>query len=242
VSANVRSRFAGFRITPGALIIAGLELGLSLTWLLADSETRTTMLTWLMATPSAVFEHGRVWTLVTGMFLETSAIALILHMLVLWSFVPTLERFWGTARFYRFVAITGVVGTLAGCALAALGLPRAIAVSGLDPMIYAALVAFGILYARQPVQFFGVLPLTGRQLMYGFIAFLALSIAFSRDLVSGGAYAAAMLAAAILVSKRWSPALAWKKWRIARARSRLRVMAGGQGHVPPVRDEHKWLN
>lgn len=242
MSANVRSRFAGFRITPGAMIIAGLELGLSLVWLLADHATRATMSGWLEATPDAVFGHGRVWTLVTGMFLETSAIALILHMLVLWSFVPTLERFWGTPRFYRFVAVTGVVGTLAGCGLAALDLPRAGAVSGLDPMIYATLVAFGILYARQPVQFFGVLPLTGRQLMYGFLAFLALSILFSRDLVSGGAFAAAMLAAALLVSRRWSPALAWKKWRIARARSRLKVMAGGKGHVPPVRDEHKWLN
>src|ERR1700760_3276552 len=128
------------------MIIAGLELGLSLTWLLADQATRGTMLSWLMATPSAVFEHGRVWTLVTGMFLETSAIALILHMLVLWSFVPTLERFWGTARFYRFVAITGVAGTLAGCGLSALGVPGALAVTGLDPMIYAALVAFGVLY------------------------------------------------------------------------------------------------
>lgn len=239
---NVRSRFAGFRITRGAMIIAGLELGLSLVWLLADRETRSLMQGWLEATPAAVFEHGRVWTLVTGMFLETSAIALVLHMLVLWSFVPTLERFWGTVRFYRFVAVTGVAGTLVGCALAALGLPRALAVSGLDPMIYGSLVAFGILYARQPVQFFGVLPLTGRQLMYGFIAFLALSLAFSLDVVSGGAFAASMLAAAILVSKRWSPTLAWKKWRIARARSRLRVMAGGKGHVPPVRDEHKWLN
>lgn len=242
MSANVRSRFAGLRVTQGAMVIAGLELGLSLVWLLADEPTRLAMRPWLEASPAAVLEHGRVWTLITGMFLETSLIALLLHMLVLWSFVPTLERFWGTSRFYRFVAVTGLTGTIVGCALASLGLPRVAAVSGLDPVIYASIVAFGVLYARQPVQFFGVLPLTGRQLMYGFLAFLALSVGFSRDVVSGGAFAAAMLAAAILTSKRWSPTLAWKKWRIARARSRLKVMAGGKGHVPPVRDENKWLN
>ena len=43
---------------------------------------------------------------------------------------------------------------------------------GLSPFMYASIVAFGIVYARQPVQFFGVLPLTGRQLMYGFIGFV----------------------------------------------------------------------
>jgi hypothetical protein len=46
----------------------------------------------------------------------------------------------------------------------------------------------------------------------------------------------------VLTSKRWSPAVVWKRWRIARARGRLKMMAGGKAHVPPVRDEQKWLN
>ena len=41
-------------------------------------------------------------------------IELLINLFVLWAFVPTLERFWGTARFYRFVAITSIVGVLAG--------------------------------------------------------------------------------------------------------------------------------
>jgi len=241
VSVKQRSRFAGLRITRGALIVAGLELGLSLVWLLSDRPTRALLVQWLVATPENVFEHGRVWTLATGVFLELDFLALILHVSVLWMFVPTLERFWGTARFYRFVAITSLVGTLAGCTLGFLvGTNQPIA--GLDPFIYAAIVAFGIVYARQPVQFFGVLPLTGRQLMYGILGFLAFSVVIQQHWASGAAYGAAALAAAILTSKRWSPALAWKRWRIARARARLKVMSGGKGHVPPSRDEHKWLN
>ena len=51
-----------------------------------------------------------------------------------------------------------------------------------------------------------------------------------------------MIAAAILTSKRWSPALAWKRWRIARARARLTVMSGGKAKPTTPRDEHKWLN
>jgi membrane associated rhomboid family serine protease len=191
-----------------------------------------------------VFEHGRVWTLVTTLFLEIKFLGLLLHGVVMWAFVPSLERFWGTARFYRFVAITSLVATAVGCGVGyALGGRELDAmVGGLDPFIYAAIVAFGIVYARQPVQFFGVLPLTGRQLMYGILAFLALSIVLSQRWPDGAAYAAAMLAAAILTSKRWSPALAWKRWRIARARARLTVMSGGKGRSSPPRDEHKWLN
>jgi hypothetical protein len=44
-----------------------------------------------------------------------------------------------------------------------------------------------------------------------------------------------------MTSKRWSPGLLWRRWRIARARARLTVMTGGKPPVPP-RDEHKWLN
>src|SRR5262249_43314368 len=148
-------------------------------------------------------------------------------------------------RFYRFVAITSLIATAVGCAVgyALGGLYLEAMVGGLDPFIYAAIVAFGIVYARQPVQFFGVLPLTGRQLMYGILAFLALAIVLSdpKRWPDGAAYAAAMIAAAILTSKRWSPALAWKRWRIARARARLTVMSGGKARSSPPRDEHKWL-
>jgi membrane associated rhomboid family serine protease len=229
-------------ITRGALIVAGLELGLSLIWLLSDGATQALVEHWLAVTPQNVFEHGRVWTLATGVFFEANPIALILHMVVLWMFVPTLERFWGTPRFYRFVAITSLAGTAAGCGFGfAIGDTRAL-VSGLDPFIYAAIVAFGIVYARQPVQVFGVLPLTGRQLMYGILGFLALSVGLQQHWTLGVAYAAAMLAAAVITSKRWSPGLAWRRWRIARARARLTVMSGGKARAPRTRDEHKWLN
>jgi membrane associated rhomboid family serine protease len=244
VSGALRSRFSGLRITRGALIVLGLEVGLSLVYLASDPATHKLFEQYLEVTPANVFVHGRVWTLATGVFLEPNFLPLVLHIFVLWMFVPTLERFWGTARFYRFVAITSLVATAAGCSVgyALGGRYLGAKVGGLDPFIYAAIVAFGIVYARQPVQFFGVLPLTGRQLMYGILAFLALSILLSQRWTDGVAYAAAMLAAAALTSKRWSPALAWKRWRIARARARLTVMSGGKARSSPPRDEHKWLN
>jgi membrane associated rhomboid family serine protease len=254
VSARRGGRFEALRITRGAMIVIGLEIGLSLVWLLADKPTRLLLSQYLAATPENVFEHYRVWTLATGVFLETRFISLLLHGLVMWMFVPTLERFWGTARFYRFFVVTSLVGTLVGTSIGLLTGPPA-EINGLDPFIYAAIVAFGIVYARQPVQFFGVLPLTGRQLMLGFIAFLALFVGLQQLWAQGAAFAAAMIAAAVMTSKRWSPGLAWRRWRIARARAKLAVLDGG---LPPGRsdkragaapsrprasgDDSKWLN
>lgn len=220
------------RITRGALIVAGLLVGMSLVWLLADDGGKATIATWLVATPDNVFRHGRVWTLVTSPLLERDFFSLLLGLFMLWMFVPTLERFWGTARFYRFVAITSVVGTLAGTAMG-LATGRNYSIGGLSPFVYASIVAFGVVYARQPVQFFGVLPLSGRQLMYGFIGFLVLFVGLQQLWEVGAAYAAAMVAAAVMTSKTWSPGLAWKRWRIARARARLSVIEGGAPKPPP---------
>ncbi len=219
------------RITRGALIIAGLQLGLSLVYMLVDQATKATMAEWVIASPSTVIGHGHVWTLVTSPFLEVDFFSLLLGLFMLWMFVPTLERFWGTPRFYRFVAITSIAGTVFGVVAGQL-LGRDFPILGLSPFTFAAVVAFGVIYARQPVRFFGVLPLTGRQMMYGFIGFLILFVTLQGLWEKGASYAAAMIAAAIMTSKTLSPGLAWKRWRIARARARLSVIEGGAPKPP----------
>ncbi|MEP6862844.1 MAG: hypothetical protein ABJE66_19615, partial [Deltaproteobacteria bacterium] len=143
----------------------------------------------------------------------------------------TLERFWGTARFYRFVAITAIAGTVFGVLCGQL-LGRDYPILGLSPFTFGAVVAFGVIYARQPVRFFGVLPLTGRQMMFGFIGFLLLFITLQGLWEKGASYAAAMVAAAVMTSKTWSPGLAWKRWKIARARAKLSVIEGGAPKPP----------
>jgi membrane associated rhomboid family serine protease len=235
-----------YSITRGAMLLVFLEVGCSLVYLLAPPETREQIADYVFATHTNVFEHGRVWTLATSALLEPNFLSLLLHALMLAGLFPTLERFWSTKRFLRFAAITSVVGTLAGTAMGFATGNTAVAIVGLNPFINAAIVAFGIVYGRQPVQFMAILPLTGRQLMWGWIGFLTLSVVLRQDWDNGAGWAAAMVAAAILTSKRWSPALAWKRWRIARARARLTVMQGGVPSGPrkkqPKRDEQRWLN
>ena len=222
------------------MIVLGLQVGMSLVWLLSNADAKVTLANWFIASPSQVFEDGKVWTLVTSPLLEIDFLALLLTALMLWMFVPTLERFWGTPRFFRFVVITSVVGTLAGCLMGLATGNMNVPVFGLSPFTYASIVAFGIIYARQPVQFFGVLPLTGRQLMLGFIAFLVLFIGLQGLWEKGASFAAAMGVAAIMTSKKWSPGLALKRWRISRARAKLTVLEGGA--AKPKRDGERYLN
>ena len=41
-----------------------------------------------------------------------------------------------------------------------------------------------------------------------------------------------MVTAAVMTSKTWSPGLAWKRWKIARARAKLSVIEGGAPKPP----------
>jgi membrane associated rhomboid family serine protease len=229
------------RITRGALILLGAQLAISLIWLMGNRELRVMLAEWLVASPSQVFEHFRVWTLVTSPIVEMNFISLLLTALIMWMLIPTLERFWGTPRFFRFAAITSIAGTIAGC-LVGLATGADVAINGYSPFIIGSIVAFGVIYARQPVQFFGVLPLTGRELMFGLLAVFALATLLQQHWESGAAQAAAAITAAVMTSKKWSPGLAWKRWRLARARARLSVIEGGVKKPAKRRDEQRWLN
>jgi membrane associated rhomboid family serine protease len=229
-----------FRITRGAMILLFLQLGVSLVWLMLEAGQKLEVAGWVAATPSNVWRDGKVWTLVSGPLLEPSFVSLCLSTFMLWTFLPTLERFWGTARFLRFAAMTSIVGALAGTAMG-LATGREVPITGLDGVIYAGIVAFGIIYARQPVNFFGRLPMTGRQLMYGILAFVTLFIVLQGAWEDGASYAASIGFTVLLLSKTHSPELWFARWRRRRARRHLDVVQGGR--AKDKRDEPpRWIN
>jgi membrane associated rhomboid family serine protease len=231
-----------FRLTRGAMILLFVSVGMSLVWLMSDPPTKLVIANWLAATPDHVWREGKVWTLVTSPLLEIRFVSLLLQTFILWTFLPTLERFWGTRRFLRFAAMTAIVGTAAGTALG-LATGRQVPITGLDTVMFSGVVAYGVIYARQPVQFFGVLPMTGRQLMYGILAFLVLFVVLQQAWEEGAAYAAAIGLTALLVSKTWSPGIWWSRFRRRRARKHLDVLQGGRAGKPRDRDEPpRWIN
>ena len=236
-----RWSFRDIQITRGALVLFLLEVGFSIVFMTLGTVKQAELSPYLLATPDTVFRQGHVWTLVTSSLIQPSFIGLLMHGFVFFSFLPTLERFWGTSRFIRFVVVTQLAGQVAAV-LVGLALGHATGIVSLNPFMYAAIVAFGIVYAKQPVQFFGVLPLTGKQLMWGFVVFLTIATVLQGIWEDGAANAAAMGTAALMVSKV-SPGLAWKRWKIRRARAQLTVIQGGaQRPAKPSSDEQKYLN
>jgi membrane associated rhomboid family serine protease len=234
------------RITRGALILLFLEVGISLIFYMSSKATKLQLIDVLVPSSEGVWREWKLWTLATGPLIETSFTALIFQALLLWLFVPQLERWWGTKRFLTFAALTSLAGSVAGT-LGGLVVSGPPIIDGLDPFLYASIVAFGIIYAKQPVRFFGVLPMTGRQLMYGILGFLTLFVVLEAKWSEGLAFLAAILVAVMLTSERWSPRLAWLRWKQRRARAHLDILQGGLGgggKTPnkPGKNDKRWVN
>ena len=221
------------KITKGAFYLLIAELGLSLVFLLMNDEVRMEMARWLTANSYQVWHEFKVWTLVTSALMHDQLIALLFHGIILWMFVPVLERWWGTKKFLLFALWMSLVGTTVGT-LFGLLISDPTPVVGLDSFIYGSIVAFGMVYGRQQVQFFGVLPMTGRQLMIGIIVVVALMVVLGSRWVHGAAYAAAMVLSWLMTSGKWTPKLWYLRWKHKRLRRHLRVVRD--------EDEEKWLN
>ena len=234
------------RITRGAAILLFVEVGFTLVFHLVDKDVQARWAPWVVPSASTVWEHLRFWTVITGPFLEPDLLSLLLQGLMLWLFVPALERWWGTPRFLRFAAYTAIPAALVGTFFGEWVFGRDVPMLGLDAFIWASVVAFGIIYARQPVQFFGVMPITGRQLMYGTLAFVTLFVVLQGAWEQGAGYATAIGLAVVLTNQRWNPRLAWLRWKKTRERAHLSVLVGGKaGAAKGAKAKKKpdqWLN
>ncbi|HLU66457.1 MAG TPA: rhomboid family intramembrane serine protease [Kofleriaceae bacterium] len=231
-------RFRGqAHITKGALYLLFASAGLSLIYMIGSDEIRAQLLGALGASGQSVWGELKLWQLVTSALLEVQLVSLLFQAFALWMFLPALERWWGMKRFLLFALYTSVAGITAGTLVGWLlgGASALHLVSGLDPFVFAGIVAYGILFANQRVQFFGVLPMTGRQLTIGIIAFAALFILLGQAWAEGAALAASMILAWLLVSDRVSPRLWWLKAKQKRMRRHLRV-------VRDDGDKKRWLN
>lgn len=230
------------QITRGALYLLFISVGLSLVFLISNDEVRANLAHWLGASGYTVWSELHLWQLLTSPLLETSFVSLLFQGFALWMFLPALERWWGMKRFLLFALYTSVIGTAAGTLVGlALGGVHALHfVTGLDPFVFSGIVAYGILFSTQQVQFFGVLPMTGKQLTIGIVAFVALFVVVGQAWVDGAALAASMLFTWAMVSDRFSPRL----WLLKSKQRRLRRR---RGHLQVVEDrksgeKKRWMN
>ncbi|MBI4511105.1 MAG: rhomboid family intramembrane serine protease [Deltaproteobacteria bacterium] len=225
----------GSRLSPAAAWLVGLELGFFLLYAFAGDTSRQRLEDWIGLTPRALL-GGHLWKLFTTTLLTTRPLSLFFDILMLWMFVPVLEHFWGTRRFVVFVIATSFVGNLVS-ALVGVAVNPAARIQGLSPFIYASIAAYGVVFARQPVQFFGVFPMRGRTLAIGMAIFLFAFILMERNWVDGSGFFAAMGLAWVMTSGIFQPNVWWLRFRRWRIRRKYTVIDGGAS-----RERKRWMN
>jgi len=193
----------------------------------------------LVLIPGAVLE-GELWRLATWTFLEGEPLGLLFAALTLYWFGRDLAWAWGTRR----LLLTWLgFGTASGLAVVLLSLVIPVpGAAGPWPVLSALLVAWGLLYPERQMSFWGVLPLTGRGLVW---------ITIGGTLFFGAFYGmrsmAAHLAAEglmLLWFRGLSPRGAWQSLRIWLGERRMRRRAK---HLRGVKkngksDPPQWLN
>jgi membrane associated rhomboid family serine protease len=239
-----RQALSQARITKGALYILFVCTGLSLIYLLGGAQVRLRMGEWMVASGASLWGEFRIWQIATSPLIELNFVSLLFQGFALWMFLPALERWWGMKRFLTFAAVTSVVGVVVGTLTGVLlgGVSPMVPVAGLGPFVFGGIVAYGVLFAKQQVQFFGVLPMTGRQLTWGMIAFVALFILLGQAWVQGAALASAMITAWGMTSDRFSPRLWWLKYRQQRLRSHLKVVGDPRERGSTKKPDKRWMN
>lgn len=146
-----------------------------------------------------------LWQPLTAPFLfpEGQLAGLIGTGLLQWFVGSPVEGRLGTARYLAAVLGAAVLGYLA-LGLVGLGVPAALAHGhgGTTPVDLAALALFGVLFAREPVSIFGVLPLTARS-----FAAVAVALLLLGPLLRGGwpEVVPGLVAAglALVLARRW---------------------------------------
>jgi membrane associated rhomboid family serine protease len=223
------------RLTPAVKWLMIVVGALALVGLFGGPPVQEAFGQYLVLTPEAV-TRGEIWKIVTTTFVNPDAIALIFDLLMLWLFVPVLERWWGTKRFVTFFAATTIVGNVASVVVG-LATGHHAVIAGLFAFAYASIAAFGVLFAHHPVALFGVIQMKGRTLAIGALVLILFVTLLEGAWVRGAGALAAMGLAWIMTSGGWTPNLWWLKLRRWYLKRRYKVLDGGKRP-----EEKRWIN
>ncbi len=187
--------------------------------------------------PSDVLE-GRVWQLVTYMFLHGNIGHILFNMLALWMFGTELERMWGTRAFLRYYFVVGIAAAIS-TTLVSSTLPFAArtfftTTIGASGAIYGLLLAYGLSFPNRPILMYFVFPIPAKY----FVMILGAIALFMSASDNGGGIAhvthlGGLVGGYLLLrGRRFSPAnevrYRYLRWKMDRARKRFGVHSGGK--------------
>lgn len=117
---------------------------------------------------------GHFVNLLTSVFSHNFLVHILINMFVLHSFGSIVEQVLGRWRFINFYLVAGVISSLSHCLVSAylVNKPEMLAV-GASGSISGLVLLFALMYPREKILLFGIVPLPA---MFGALAFIGLDI------------------------------------------------------------------
>lgn len=190
--------------------------------------------------PQDVVERGRVWQVVTYLFLHspTSITHILFNMFAVWMFGVDLERRWGARGFLTYYFVTGVGAGI--CSVFVTFLPFAGAemsyhavTIGASGAVYGLLVAWAVLFPTREILFMLLFPLRARVfvILMGAIAFFS-ALSATNNGVANVAHLSGLLIGWLYLKGprdlRMELQYRLTRWRMDRLRRRFEVHRGGR--------------
>jgi membrane associated rhomboid family serine protease len=117
---------------------------------------------------------GHWWGLLTSVFSHEGFFHFLINMVVLWSFGSLLERLWGPRLFSGFYLVAGVVASISHCLVSSILIGNASELAvGASGAISGLLIAYALMFPKQKILLFGVIPLPA---MVAALLFVALDL------------------------------------------------------------------
>lgn len=118
------------------------------------------------------FFSGKIWQIVTYMFLHGGISHIFFNMLALWMFGSMLEREWGSREFLKYYLLTGLGG---GLCFALFNFNSGIPTVGASGAVYGLLTAYAVLFPDNIIYIWFVIPLKAKYfaLVFGAIEFVS---------------------------------------------------------------------
>jgi membrane associated rhomboid family serine protease len=183
--------------------------------------------------------HGRVWQVVTYMFLHGNLAHIFFNMLALWMFGTELERRWGTPFFVRYYFATGIAAALSTIVFSLVPIAMTARLYytgtiGASGAIYGLLLAYGLTFPDRPLLLFLLFPVPAK---YAVMIFGGIELFLSASDIGGGVahitHLGGLAAGYVLLrGRRFRPLeearYHYLRWKMERARKKFGVYSGGR--------------
>lgn len=156
-------------------VIVGINVIVFVLWLVAvhGSDLWAFLATNFLVSTHRL-EQGMWWTLVTAAFSHQELWHLALNMIVLWSFGSVLERLVGVRVFTVFYLSAAVVSSASHCFVSSFLLHNdQLSALGASGAVSGVLIAFALLFPRNKILLFGVIPIPA---LIGALLFVGLDL------------------------------------------------------------------